>query len=573
MSQLDDLDLGFRRRYLDHAEVTAQLQAWAGAFPNLLRLHSMGQTPQGRELWIATIGLEPDRIRPSVWVDANMHATEVAGTQIALAIAEDVLRLHLEPEAPLHGLPGHLREVVRDVLFHVMPRVSPDGADAVLHEGRWIRSVPRDDRPHRRSTWRARDLDGDGLALTMRKIDPTGEWVVCPDDPDLMVPRRLEDEGPFYKVWPEGIIENFDGQQVPSPAMNSDNAPDLNRNFPYDWGPEHLQSGAGDYPASEPESAAVVEFTTAHPEIFAWLDLHTFGGVFIRPLGTGPDETMDPADLAVFREAGAMLEALTGYPMVSGFADFTYEPGKPLRGDSTEFAYHARGCLTWVCELWDLFRQLDMPKTPRFVDQYGGFDRDTLIRFAKWDREHNLGRVVRPWVRVEHPQLGEVDVGGFDPRFGVWNPPPERLAEICETQSAGWLRIAAMAPRIVVGDPRVRALGPSTFEVELEIENRGYLPSYVLSSARVLEWNEPLHARLQGEGLELVDERDGYRDVGHLDGWGRGRGSTFGSAAFLRGTGSVSRRRLRWVVRGRGMAQIEVGSCRMGRQVRSVEIG
>jgi Zinc carboxypeptidase len=573
-AELDALSQGFRSRYLGYDELTAQVKAWAAAFPALVRLRSLGQTPEARELWLLQIGPEPERARPAAWVDANMHASELAGSSVALAIAEDALRLHLsQPDAALHGLRRHLAEVVREVQLLVLPRMSPDGAEAVLRTGRFVRSVPRDARPQRAPHWRCHDLDGDGLSLLMRRRDPTGEFVEHPEYPGLMVPRRLDDTGPFYKLWPEGSIEDFDGFTVPTPTLTGDNSPDLNRNFPYDWAPEHVQTGSGPFALSEPESRAVADFVAAHPTIFVWLDLHTYGGVFIRPLGAAPDEKMDPGDLAVWRELEGIVEPLTGYPMVSGFADFTYEPDTPLHGDMSEFAYHSRGALAYVCELWDLFARLEIPRPKRFVDYYARFDRAAMQRLARWDEAHNQHRVLRPWVPVEHPQLGAVEVGGMDIRLGVRNPPPELLPEICERHAAAFLRVAAMAPQPWASPLRATPLGPGLWQLELHVENRGYLATYVVPSARAYDWNEPLKARVQVEGsATLVDEADGARALGHLEGWGRGQGTSLGTPGFPRGSGSVSARRLRWVVRGDGRVSVRVGSCRVGWLERSVEL-
>ncbi len=571
LDALTRLDRGFRGRYLDYEQLTAQVQAWADAFPALVRLRSLGRTPQGRELWLLQIGIEPDRARPAAWVDANMHASELAGSSVALAIAEDVLRLHLQPDAQRPHLPPHLGEAVRSVHLLVLPRMSPDGAEEVLRTGRFVRSVPRDARPPRAAFWRCHDLDGDGLSLLMRRLDPTGEFVEHPERPGLMVRRELDDAGPFYKLWPEGSIEGFDGHTVPTPTLTTDNSPDLNRNFPYDWAPEHVQAGSGPFALSEPESRAVVDFVAAHPTIFAWLDLHTYGGVFIRPLGAAPDNKMDPGDLAVWHEIEAFVEPITGYPMVSGYTDFTYEPDTPLHGDLTEFAYHSRGALAYVCELWDLFRHLDMPRPPRFVDHYARFDRAALLRLWQWDAEHNHQRVFRPWVALEHAQLGSVEVGGMDIRIGVRNPPPELLPEICERHAAAFLRVAAMAPQLWASALERTALGGDLWQLELHVENRGYLATYVVPSSRAYDWNHPLEARVcVDETAALVDEREGVRELGHLEGWGRGRNTSFGSPGFPRGSGSVSTRRLRWVVRGHGAVTVRVGSCRVGWLERSV---
>ncbi|MEM9194618.1 MAG: M14 family metallopeptidase [Myxococcota bacterium] len=566
MTDVRGLHRGFRNDYLDHGEVTAQLKAWAEAFPAFVRLTTLTTTAEGREQWLLTIGREPDRLRPAVWVDGNMHASELCGSSVALAIAEDVIGLHADPAATSGGLKSHMADTLREVLFYVMPRMSPDGAEAVLKTGRYIRSVPRDARvnqlhPH----WVSEDIDGDGRALVMRVEDPTGEYVASPDHDGLLLPRSLEDEGPFYKLYPEGRIENFDGVRIPDPSFIGDNEPDLNRNFPYGWAPEYDQIGAGRFPASETESRAVVEFAEASPHIFAWLNLHTFGGVFIRPLGDHPDSKMDPSDLALYRQIEAWGEEFTSYPTVSGFEEFTYEPDKPLHGDLTDWSYHARGCLTYVCELWDLFEQVGLERPKRFVDRYTRLGRPELEKLAAWDREHNQGDALPPWTPVDHPQLGKVEVGGIDPRFGLWNPPRTKLAEVCEQHSAMFLRVAAMAPRVIVSPPAVRSRD-GVHEIEVRIENHGYLPTYVLSSAKKLPWNEPLYVQAEAHGCTLADARSAHQSLGHLDGWGRGLYDGSSALYYMRSRGNRGREVWRATVRGTGELRLRIGSCRMGFQ-------
>jgi hypothetical protein len=313
-----------------------------------------------------------------VWIDGNLHASELCGSSAALAIAEDVIGLHLGEKR--HGaatLPAHMVEAIRDTLFYVVPRISPDGAEAVMKTGKYVRSSPVDARRHKgHAYWEAHDFDGDGRMGYMRQECDDGELVelaLAPgaaDGPSIMVPRLPEDAPPYYKLYPEGRIVNYDGRRVPDPYFLSDNQYDFNRNFPYQWAPEPEQAGAGDYPGSAPETRAIVDFAVAHPEIFAWINFHTFGGVFIRPLGDKPDHKMDQADLAVFLQVEAWAKEHTGYPTVSGYHEFLYEPETPLRGDIVEFAYLQRGAIAYAVELWDIFRKIGVdPKKP-FVDHY-----------------------------------------------------------------------------------------------------------------------------------------------------------------------------------------------------------
>jgi hypothetical protein len=299
----------------------------------------------------------------------------------------------------------------------------------------------------------------------------------------------------------------------------------------------------------------VVEFTSAHPEIVSWLNLHCYGGVFIRPLGHAADTKMDQGDLAVFRQLEVWAKELTGYPVVSGYEEFLYAPDKPLHGDLTDYAYNQRGAFAFVVELWDLFKRLEMPAPKKFVDYYGHFDRAAAGKLAAWDRAHNQGRVVQPWRPFDHPQLGRVELGGIDARIGIWNPPPELLGEVCAQQAACFLRVAALAPEVVVRSATATQLGDELARIDLVVDNRGYLATYGVGAAKPLEWNEPLYAELTTDDCALVEPTRARAALGHLAGWGRGVGVGADELAYLRSNGNGASARASWLVQGLRVAR------------------
>lgn len=564
---------GFRDHYVSYDELTRIVHGWAQAFPELVYLRSIGKTTEGRDLWLLSIGKSPKGDGPAVWIDGNMHAVEVAGSSVALAIAEDVIWNLACPEEPLPDFPAHLAQFLRDgVIFYILPRMCPDGAEHALGKAGYVRSNPRDRRIGRNAPfWRMVDVDGDGLALSMRREDPAGEFVESKDFPNLMLARTIDDTGPFYMIFPEGVIEHWDGFTVPTPNYLSDNEVDMNRNFPYQWAPEPVQKGAGPYSTSEPESRAVVEFTSKRPNIFAWLNYHCFGGVYIRPPGDKPDNKMDPADLFIYKILENWADTVGGYPMVCGFHEFLYEPEKPLYGDEVAYAYAQRGALALVCELWDYWKQLGLEVQRPFVLNYWRRNRDDALQMAKWDRDHNQSRIVGKWREFTHPQLGPVEIGGHDPRFGVWNPPPDRLAEVCHRQSRFLLRMASLAPRLDLTDVHVKHIEGDICEISATIQNLGYLATFVLSSSKQLIWNDPVRAHIVlDEGMALVGDSP-EQLLGHLDGWGAFEGMS--TPGFPRSGGGTRRARVRWVVRGRGNVVISAGCPRSGHVDAKVQIG
>jgi hypothetical protein len=93
----------------------------------------------------------------------------------------------------------------------------------------------------------------------------------------------------------------------------------------------------------------------------------------------------------------------------------------------------------------------------------------------------------------------------------------------------------------------------------------------VLSSAKKLSWNEPLTCEARGEG-GLVVEGETRREIGHLDGWGRGLFDGSSALYFQRSRGTTSQRVVRFTTRGKGTLIVRAGSSRSGHVETRIEV-
>jgi len=116
---------------------------------------------------------------------------------------------------------------------------------------------------------------------------------------------------------------------------------DTNRNFGHGWGGEGAgtqafeENYAGPSAFSEPETIAVRDFVQGHPELVAYLDVHSFGQLVLYPWGDVQAEAPDDAALsatataiaAAMGEQGAQYTPLQGaalYPAAGNAIDWSY---------------------------------------------------------------------------------------------------------------------------------------------------------------------------------------------------------------------------------------------------------
>lgn len=422
-------------RYHTCDEIDAQLKSWAQEYPDIFRLESIGETLQGRNILAVTLTRADDTAenKPGFLLTGGLHAGEVAGSEAVMYALKQLL--------------GPSRELLKGRTVYAIPVINADGRryyqETPYHN---VRGSVRDYFDEEDGVYEA-DADGDGEIVTMRSVDPAGKWKASPFDDRLIVAREPDDtEGPFYRVWWEGFVH---GENTLTPNQA---APrkwlDPNRAFPFGWDEKTMgpygHPVSGPKPLFEPEVRAAANFVCSHGNIAAGNDMHTHAGLHISPLDFCPECDAPYQDAMLFAEIGAGGAKKSGYGR-----DAIFPAGLTgmAKGSFTGWLYFEKGIAAWCTEMYSthlMSQEMDkMPDTyhplyPTLLQQQQ--DEAALLR---WDDTHGSQSFV-PWRKFEHPQLGNVELGGWRSKYIIDNPPPSHLEEDC-ARAWGFTRCALLA--------------------------------------------------------------------------------------------------------------------------------
>jgi murein tripeptide amidase MpaA len=497
---------------LRYDELTKLLQQWAKARPDLVELESLGTTPRGRAMWFMTLthhATGPAEAKPALLVDGNMHANEWAGGVAALHFVHRLLSSH--------GADERVTRLLDTRTVYVLPRMTPDGVEATLVEGRYIRSV---DRPWPPGPVQPgilhRDVDGDGRSLYMRFRDANGPWKAYERDERLMVPRAPDESGgDYWRVLPEGMIEGFDGVTIGGEPDHE--ALDFGANFPSDR-ETTVSKTSGPYPASEPEIAAYVAAIARRRNIVAHVTCHTFGGLVLTP-PVNLDEHLPESDRRVFETLAGRAAALTGYRAMS-YLDLRSVDREKHIPSAFGWLYNQRGIYSFITEFWNPMKAagIDLENTTESAWLWGYHPVEDELKMLRWSDEKLDGDGFVAWRRFEHPQLGPVEIGGFDLIRYYYNPPFDRLEKEVAPHSEWLIYLGLATPRLAVRSFTAEPAGENQWRLRLVVENTGWLPTHGTQQALDQQVASGVSAALELPGTARLIEGDASQELGQLEG-------------------------------------------------------
>ena len=207
----------------------------------------------------------------------------------------------------------------------------------------------------------------------------------------------------------------------------------------------------------------------------------------LRPPSTSSsEESMFPKDRKIYEYYDSLGLSITGYPWAGDvynvyhtrrkFNNVTGDPNKPtpLFGHGPDFGYFYYGAIWYGDELWN---------NGAMKDYNGDGDYDDYDAIM-WDDEANGSKGFKPWSKFNHPQLGEVEIGGFHPKFFSQNGPTWQLERWIKKQSLFNLRMAMDLPWIEIKETKV-SKKDSIYEVFVSWTNSGRLPVALDQAKRV----------------------------------------------------------------------------------------
>lgn len=537
--------------YYLYDEITEILTKYAKEHPEYVRLNSLTKTEEGRDMWmveITDLSTGDFMEKPAYCLDANIHAGEVTGSMVAMYFLDTVMSNLDDPK---------IQKLLKEITIYVIPRISPDGSEIYLTTAEQLRSVNRpypygDTMP---GLYPA-DLDGDGVIRKMLVKSPYGVWKKSDEDSRLLIKRQPDElDGEFYNVFQEGYIQDYDGLTVEIAPNKWGN--DYNRNFPCNWKDESGQRGGGKYPLSNPETKALADFIQSHGNIGSILNMHTMGGQILYPPGIKSMNEADKKDMERYRTIGKMGREENGF-VVLNIKDEYCTPGTaPLAGSFDDFNYFQMGLFNYTIECWDLAPrtgvEVSYPPKPIKSDEE---QIDGYRKLIRWVDENLNGEGIMPWTKFDHPQLGEVEIGGIDYKKIIQNPPVKFLPQEIEKHTRFIYRQLNTLPRVIFTEVSSERVSQDVVRIEAVVANKSYLPTYITQEALRVKTAKEIEVSLAGEEIEFIEGKPSQK-IGQLEGF-----SGIEASVSMTGASSTITRacakRVSWVIKAKEGTKLQI---------------
>ena len=500
-------------RYWDYPEIQRWCQDLVQASPDWIQLQTLGLTEHGNPILLLIFGCNPKET-PMFWLDAGTHAAEWTGVMAAIyAMSSWYEELQTEEG----------KEWFRNNSIAVLPCMCPDGYQHLREGGHFVRSTLRKAPSGvERIGLDPQDINRDGQIRWMRWKHPAGPYCSDATAPMGIRKRSLQDNpNDAFFLTQEGMFLEWDGTSWKQAPLK--NGLDLNRNFPVQWNPFSMFGmDGGIYPLSERESRLATEALTNLPRVCAVLSNHTYTGALLtQPYH--PDPVLCDGDIQLMQEFAEQAVVGTDYRVIKVHPDFAYDPKKRIIGVWADFVSSTLGIPGYTLELWNPFHWagIDMSDPASF---FGHPDPNIIQALMKKACSEGFSE----WTEFEHPQLGSVEIGGFQYLTTIRNPPEALLQAECEKGLCVANNMRAALPKIRVSY-NIQKLSDELYTLSIILENQGFLSTVGTQrafdlnlcprpSVQISPHSSPLHSKhlppLEGWGAGLYTQNPIYPNLG-----------------------------------------------------------
>ena len=449
--------------YSSYAEQNNRLNALVKAYPTVASITSLTKTNGGKDIWLLTIGLGNTSSKPAIVVIGGTEGNHLLGSELAIGFAENLLK---------GSNTDSIKNLLEKTTYYVFPNMSPDAMEQYFSKLKYERSgnatETDDDRDGKLNEDGFDDLDGNGKITMMRVESPVGEYKLHPDDTRVLVKAdATKGEKGTYLLLMEGIDNDKDRQ------LNEDGEGGIafNKNLTYKHGT--FAPGAGDFPVSEKESRALLNFLYDAFNVYAVISFGSNNNLS-TPVAYNALAARERI-LAGYLEPDAKVNSMVSelYNNVTRLKDAPKT--STAGGDLLSWGYYHYARYSFSTPGWWV------PKAkPDTAKKEKAFTvEDATANYLRWSQQQGITNTFTDWKIVQHPDYPnqKVEVGGLDP-FVLINPPYKLVADLVKKHTYFLVRLADQQPVIDVMNVKTDKLGDGLTRVSFDVINKGGLSTH-----------------------------------------------------------------------------------------------
>lgn len=558
--------------YSNRQQLGQRVAALQKSHPNYVKTSSLAKTLGGSEVWMITIGTGNVQEKPALAIVGGVEGKHLLGVELAIGFAENLLA---------GAGNADVKKLLESQTFYVFPNMSPDATEQYFANLQFERSGNAKksdyDRDGKVGEDGYDDLDNNGKITMIRVEDPTGDYVVNPNESrSLIKADRAKGQLGQYQIYSEGIDNDKDG----SFNEDGDEGIHFNRNSTHNY--KNFLPGAGEHAVSEVENRALFDFLYDAFNVYAVMTFGPYNNlshpiqVAARPtggqaaagqggrggagmggggfgggfgggmfFGTGRITNWSASD------AQANAYAADRYKELTGTKDAPRTTAET--GDFAEWAYYHYGRLSfstpgwWVPKVAAEGAERPGPGARGGAPAAGGGSgaiEDPVADYLKWAASEGISNTFTDWKAIQHPDFPgkKVEVGGVHP-FVLHNPPYRLVSDIVAKHTEFVKALADMAPFIELIDVKTEKIDNGLSRVTVKVFNTGHLPTLSQVGQRS-QFNKLIAVRVNTTGNQKVISGRSSQTIGTIEG--------------------RSAVELSWLIQGSGKVTIEAGSPNTG---------